>query len=100
MNIHQLADGTVHNLPNDLKKAILADQKMLEMWQDITPLARNEWICWVEEAKRPKRALEELKLANPKCILACADHAAGRAVRIDLAKNLGSRSNFIFLQLL
>jgi DNA-binding transcriptional MerR regulator len=40
-----LASGTVHKLPPDMRKAILADKQMLEMWEDITPLARNEWIC-------------------------------------------------------
>lgn len=47
----EILSGTVHKLPTDLKKALLADKKALEAWNDITPLARNEWICWVEGAK-------------------------------------------------
>lgn len=43
--------GTVHTLPADLKKALLAHTDALKAWNDITPLARNEWICWVEGAK-------------------------------------------------
>lgn len=43
--------GTVHKLPTDLKKALLAHPAALTKWEDITPLARNEWICWVEGAK-------------------------------------------------
>ena len=43
--------GTVHKLPTDLKKALLAHPSAIEKWNDITPLARNEWICWVEGAK-------------------------------------------------
>ena len=43
--------GTVHKLPKDLKKALLAHPSALVLWNDITPLARNEWICWVEGAK-------------------------------------------------
>lgn len=43
--------GTVHPLPSDLKKALLAHTEALEKWHTITPLARNEWICWVENAK-------------------------------------------------
>lgn len=42
---------TVHSMPADLKKALLADPKATLAWNDITPLARNEWICWVENAK-------------------------------------------------
>ena len=44
--------GVVHALPADLKKALTASAKALEAWNDITPLARNEWICWIESAKK------------------------------------------------
>jgi len=47
----QILGGTNHTLPADLKKALLAHPDALEKWHDITPLARNEWICWVETAK-------------------------------------------------
>ena len=43
--------GTVHSLPKDLKKALSSHADALVAWNDITPLARNEWICWVEGAK-------------------------------------------------
>jgi len=43
--------GTVHALPADLRKALVAHPDALVLWHDITPLARNEWICWVEGAK-------------------------------------------------
>ncbi|MFY9228167.1 MAG: YdeI/OmpD-associated family protein [Candidatus Microsaccharimonas sp.] len=47
----KIPGGTVHNMPTDLKKALITHPKALEKWNDITPLARNEWICWVEGAK-------------------------------------------------
>jgi len=43
--------GTVHALPADVRKALIAHPSALAAWNDITPLARNEWICWVEGAK-------------------------------------------------
>ena len=43
--------GTVHVLPKDLEKALVNDVVALSAWNAITPLARNEWICWVETAK-------------------------------------------------
>ena len=59
---------SIHRLPNDFSKAIMSDEKVKELWEDITPLARNEWICWVispqkEETRQKhiKRALEELR---------------------------------------
>ena len=44
--------GVVHELPTDLKKKLLINTKSLATWEDITPLARNEWICWIESAKK------------------------------------------------
>jgi len=43
--------GTVHTLPADLRRALHTHAAALNAWNDITPLARNEWICWVEGAK-------------------------------------------------
>jgi len=52
MNKKQLPSGSVHQLPSDFKKAIELDSKVKDLWIDITPLARNEWICWVTSAKQ------------------------------------------------
>ena len=60
--------GVVHKLPGDLRKALIANPTALDAWKDITPLARNEFICWVEDAKqemtrerRIRRTEEELE---------------------------------------
>jgi hypothetical protein len=60
--------GVVHKLPADLRKALIANTTALGAWTDITPLARNEFICWVEDAKqettrerRIRRTQEELE---------------------------------------
>lgn len=47
-----IANGTAHKLPLDLQTALMADLTALEHWQDLTPLARNEWICWVITVKQ------------------------------------------------
>ena len=44
--------GVVHDLPLDLKDALLAAPEALATWEDITPLARNEFICWITSAKK------------------------------------------------
>lgn len=46
-----LPEGVVHKLPKDLKIALKNSGSATDAWQQITPLARNEWICWVENAK-------------------------------------------------
>lgn len=47
-----LPSGTVHTLPKDFAHAIVQHKAVETLWQNITPLARNEWICWIEEAKK------------------------------------------------
>lgn len=37
-----------------MQAAIEADPATLALWQDLTPLGRNEFICWVEDAKKPE----------------------------------------------
>lgn len=48
----ETAVGMVHNMPTDFQKILSSDTLTLAAWDDITPLARNEWICWIESAKK------------------------------------------------
>ncbi|MCA9369387.1 YdeI/OmpD-associated family protein [Candidatus Woesebacteria bacterium] len=61
-----LPDGTIHSLPQDLARTIQNDKKMLAMWQEITPLARNEWICWVESAKKDETRKRRIEVGKSK----------------------------------
>jgi Bacteriocin-protection, YdeI or OmpD-Associated len=45
--------GTVHQAADDLQAAICANPETFALWQGLTPLGRNEFICWVEDAKQP-----------------------------------------------
>jgi uncharacterized protein YdeI (YjbR/CyaY-like superfamily) len=47
-----LPGGVVHELPDDFIEALDHSPRALATWRDITPLARNEWICWIESAKK------------------------------------------------
>lgn len=71
----------LHKLPLDLKKVLDNDSKANFLWQDITPLAKNEFICWVTSAmkdetreKRIRRTIEELKEGKrrPCCWAGCS----------------------------
>jgi uncharacterized protein YdeI (YjbR/CyaY-like superfamily) len=42
----------LHKIPSDFKEKIFSNKKAFDTWEDITPLARNEWICFVESAKK------------------------------------------------
>ena len=57
-----IAGGTVHPLPKDWREALLKDAKAHATWDDITPLARNEWICWVTSGK--KQDTRDIRIAK------------------------------------
>ena len=75
-----ISAGTVHKIPGDLRKALVSDSAARAKWEDITPLARNEWICWTISVKTPEirkqhveRVCSELKegMRRPCCWLGC-----------------------------
>ncbi|MGA7857931.1 MAG: YdeI/OmpD-associated family protein [Terracidiphilus sp.] len=76
----QISGGVVHNLPANLRKALASDAKALAAWEDITPLARNEWICWTISVKKDEtrqqhveRVCSQLKegMRRPCCWPGC-----------------------------
>lgn len=90
---HKVSSGTAHTLPTDLRKALTSDKAAVNIWESLTPLARNEWICWVtfvkkEETRKDhvKRTISELKegMRRPCCWLGCIhrkDKAISRSVQ-------------------
>jgi len=80
MATEAIAGGTAHKLPDDLKKALMSAPAALKAWQSLTPLARNEWICWAVTVKQQKtrdehvkRVISELKegMRRPCCWIGC-----------------------------
>ena len=80
MSSVQVPGGVVHELPTDLEETLTSSTAALAAWKDITPLARNEFICWVEDAKQEKtrerrirRTQEELEegMRRPCCWPGC-----------------------------
>lgn len=53
--------GTAHRLPADLREALAKDTKILAVWQTLTPLARNEWICWSISVKKEETRKDHIK---------------------------------------
>lgn len=53
--------GTIHKTPPDLRKALMAAHGARMTWNDITPLARNEWICWITSAKKDETREKRIK---------------------------------------
>ena len=60
--------GPVHNLPKDLRDAISLKPSIKKAWDDLTPLARNEWICWVISAKKEETRIKRIKRAQEELL--------------------------------
>lgn len=60
--------GPMHKMPVDLKKALTASPTILHAWNDLTPLARNEWICWVTYVKKPETRKHHIQRATTELL--------------------------------
>lgn len=80
MTNQKISGGTVHKMTKDWRDTLISNPKALSLWEDITPLARNEWICWVISGKktetrniRIKKTISKLKsgMRRPCCWAGC-----------------------------
>ncbi len=83
-----ISQGTAHRVPDDMRKALTSDTKALAAWESLTPLARNEWICWVTFVKKAEhrqehvvRPIEDLRWGKrrPCCWIGCI-HRKDKAI--------------------
>jgi uncharacterized protein YdeI (YjbR/CyaY-like superfamily) len=83
-----ISNGTAHKTPSDLRAALVSDGAAREAWEDLTPLSRNEWICWVTFVKKEEtrkehgeRMIKQLKEGKrrPCCWIGCI-HRTDKAV--------------------
>lgn len=61
MSKSKIETGVVHSVPSDLRKVLTSDPKVLTKWNDLTPLARNEWICWIVSVKKRETRREHIQ---------------------------------------
>ena len=96
-----ISEGVVHKLPADMRKALLSSKEALAAWEDITPLARNEWICWTimvktdeTRADHVRRTVSQLKEGKrrPCCWVGCI-HRTDKAMSSTQKFITGKRSN-------
>ena len=103
MTKKDISSGVVHKVPTDLRQALTSDPRALAEWEDLTPLARNEWICWVISVKKPEtrkehveRVRTELKegIRRPCCWMGCihrTDKPISPSVKYVLSKKSKSK---------
>ena len=96
----KISGGVVHTMPVDLRKALASDKAALAKWESLTPLARNEWICWTVFVKQQKtredhvkRVVSELKdgKRRPCCWLGCI-HRKDKTISPSVQSILNKRS--------
>src|SRR6185369_2200038 len=101
MTIKDISSGVVHEVPADLRSALTSDPEALAAWENLTPLARNEWICWTISVKKPEtrrehveRVCSELKEGKrrPCCWIGCI-HRTDKPISQSVQYVLSKRSN-------
>ena len=95
----KVSAGTAHTLPKDLAAALVGDKRACELWEGLTPLARNEWICWVTFVKKAEtrkehvaRTVKQLKEGKrrPCCWIGCI-HRKDKAISPSVAGILNKK---------
>lgn len=70
----------LHSLPQDIADVLRSNPDIQQLWDSLTPLARNEWICWVTLVKKEEtrkshliRLVEDLRAGEkrPCCWPGC-----------------------------
>src|SRR5438309_5848299 len=72
LEIAPAAQEPESKVPTDVRKALAAAApKARDLWSDITPIARRDWIHWITSAKQPETRTRRIKNA-------CSMLAAGK----------------------
>ncbi|MCS6982388.1 MAG: YdeI/OmpD-associated family protein [Flavobacteriales bacterium] len=83
MGSESIPGGTLHEAPDDLSQVFKEMPEVLERWKSLTPLARNEWICWIISAAKPQTRSKRIKqlttqllsgIRRPCCWPGCPHH--------------------------
>lgn len=59
-----ISNGVVHKTPADMRKMLMTTARLRTTWEDLTPLARNEWICLVTSTQNPETRKRRLERAR------------------------------------
>ena len=50
----------LHKIPKDLHDLLTSKPELHTRWEALTPLAQNEWICWLTIVKKAETRAEHL----------------------------------------
>ena len=67
LEIEPASDWPEPNVPQDFETALVAaPQKIQDLWNDITPMARWEWVRWVNATKNPDTRRRRVEVSISK----------------------------------
>ncbi|MGV8150126.1 MAG: YdeI/OmpD-associated family protein [Candidatus Woesearchaeota archaeon] len=61
MTKKEIITDTLHKMPADIKKVLDSNTSIKNAWDSLTPLARNEWICWTISVKKEETRAEHVE---------------------------------------
>src|SRR5436190_20375753 len=64
MNPKPAGKGSEPRVPTDLRKAFAATPRAKARWRDLTPIARRDFISWIDSAKQPETRRRRIKRAG------------------------------------
>jgi hypothetical protein len=100
MTKKSVSGGVVHEVPDDLRQALIAEPGALELWEKLSPLARNEWICWTISVKREQTRNEHVQrvcsqllegMRRPCCWIGCI-HRTDKEISPSIKYILGKKN--------
>src|SRR2546421_6734144 len=71
MNPKPAGEKSAPRVPTDLRKALAAAPLVEAVWRDLTPIARRDFISWIDSAKQPETRRRRIEKA-------CSMLAAGK----------------------
>lgn len=51
----------LHRMTRDIRELLNAHQDVADLWDGLTPIARNEWICYVTIVKKAETRQDHLR---------------------------------------
>ncbi len=51
----------MHKIPKDLNNVLNSDHNIFRIWKSLTPISKNEWICWLISVKKTETRVKHLK---------------------------------------
>lgn len=55
--------GVLHEVPDDMQKALSNNADIIVKWNKLTPIQRNEWICWITIVAKSETRVEHISLS-------------------------------------